>query len=351
MKLSIPRGLVVALIALTVCSARAEEAAPAAAPADVPGELSMPENLFEVPKPAPLPAPDTVIATINGTGLTQKTVNDYVTRAIRSSGQQIPPEHEANVRSQLNQQVTEDLITQMVLEQKAAEQNLQVTDEDVQKAIAAMPMPPDLTLDQALTMQGIDRAEFDRDIRRALLIDKLLRKPAESVKPPTEEAVAAFYEENKGRMTRPETVTASHILIRVEDGAEDSAKAEKRAQAEKIREELVAGADFAEAAKKYSEDPGSKDKGGEYTFPRGMMVKAFEDAAFSQELNAIGPLVETPFGFHIIKTTKRNEAGTVTLEEAHDRLKEMLERRDRSEAIRKFIEDLRKNAKIEYPGR
>ena len=341
------RGSVAVCLALAAVSARAE----GEAPADVPADLSMPENLFDAPAPAPLPAPDTVIAVINGVNLTQKTINDYVARAIRASGQTIPAESEAAIRAQLNRQVTEDLITQMVLEQAAAEQKLQVTDEDVQKAIERMPLPPDLTIDQALSMQGITRAELDQDIRRALLIDQLLRKPAESVKAPTEDAIRAFYEENKARMVRPETATASHILIRVDEGADETTKAGKRAQAEKIREELVAGADFAEAAKKYSEDPGSKDKGGEYTFPRGMMVKAFEDAAFAQELNAIGPLVETPFGFHIIKTTQRNEAGTVTLDEAHDRLKEMIERRDRSEAIRTYIEELRKKARIEYPGR
>jgi peptidyl-prolyl cis-trans isomerase C len=82
-----------------------------------------------------------------------------------------------------------------------------------------------------------------------------------------------------------------------------------------------------------------------------MMVKAFEDAAFTQELNAIGPLIETNFGYHIIKTTAKTPAGTVSLEEATPRLKEMLDRRGKGELVRAYIDELRGKAKIEYPGR
>ena len=156
--------------------------------------------------------------------------------------------------------------------------------------------------------------------------------------PVSDAQLRAEYDKLVAQLARKE-YSARHILV------------ENEADARKILEDLKKGKAFTAIAKEVSKDTGSKDKGGEYTFPRGMMVKAFEDAAFAQELNAIGPLVETPFGFHIIKTTQRNEAGTVTLEEAHDRLKEMIERRDRSEAIRTYIEEIRKKARIEYPGR
>lgn len=327
----------------------AETATPAAKPAAE--SLPMPENLFEGPAPVTLPSPDTVVVVVNGVSLKQAMVNDYMNRAIRASGQTIPADKEAEIRARLSGQITEDLVTQMVLEQEATAQGVKATSEDVQKAISSIPLPPGMTIEKVLQEQGITRAMLETDVQRAVSIDKLLKKQTEGITAPTDEQIKAFYEENKDKMNRPETVTASHILIKVDAGADEATKAQKKEQAEKIRKELVDGADFAEAAKKYSEDPGSKDKGGEYTFPRGMMVKAFEDAAFSQELNAIGPLVETQFGYHIIKTTKKNPAGVVALDEAKDRLKVMLERRDKSEAVRKYVDGLKAKAKVEYPGR
>ena len=327
-------------------------AAPATPPAPASSEaLPMPEDLFDAPVPVTLPSPETVVAIVNGTSIKQAMVNEYMNRAIRASGQPIPADREGEIRARLSGQIMEDLVTQLALEQEATAQGMKASDEEVQKALGSIPLPPGMTIDKAIEEQGITRAMLETDVRRALAIDKLLKKQTESIAAPTDEQIKAFYEENKDRMSRPETVTASHILIKADKDADAATKAQKKEQAEKIRKELVDGADFAEAARKYSEDPGSKDKGGEYTFPRGMMVKPFEDAAFAQELNAIGPLVETPFGYHIIKTTAKNAAGVVTLDEAKDRLKTMLERRDKSEAVRKYVEELKAKAKIEYPGR
>ena len=136
----------------------------------------------------------------------------------------------------------------------------------------------------------------------------------------------------------------------VPEKAEAKVRADKKAKAEEIRQQLIKGGDFAALAKQHSEDPGSKDKGGEYTFPRGQMVPAFEQVAFSNELNKIGPLVETDFGYHILQTTAKHPAKTVPLAEASERLRTFLTSQAKNEVIEKYLKQLRADAKVEIPG-
>jgi peptidyl-prolyl cis-trans isomerase D len=105
------------------------------------------------------------------------------------------------------------------------------------------------------------------------------------------------------RQPHDETVDASHILFKVEDPAKD---AEVRTRAEQVLKQVQAGGDFAELAKKYSEDTGSAQQGGNLgPFTRGRMVKEFENAAFSLKSGEVSGLVRTQFGYHIIKVLSR----------------------------------------------
>ncbi|MBW2472138.1 MAG: SurA N-terminal domain-containing protein [Deltaproteobacteria bacterium] len=130
-----------------------------------------------------------------------------------------------------------------------------------------------------------------------------------------EEDLEAFYRENLSRYANPEQRSARHILIKTSEEDSVDALAEKKDRAAKILELARTGEDFAELAKQYSEGP-SGPKGGDLGFfSRGRMVKPFEDAVFSLNEGDISDLVETQFGFHIIKLEKIEPAHTKTLEE------------------------------------
>src|SRR5208283_4243709 len=101
-------------------------------------------------------------------------------------------------------------------------------------------------------------------------------------------------------------------------------KMEKEKLANEIRDRVLKGEDFATMAKTYSDDPGSKDKGGEYTFPRGQMVPEFEAAAFSLKTNQISELVETQYGYHIIKLLEKFPSSKIALAEATPRIHDFL---------------------------
>lgn len=122
-----------------------------------------------------------------------------------------------------------------------------------------------------------------------------------------------------------EKIKASHILIKVEEGTSDEIREEKKAFAAKLLEEAKAGKDFAELARVNSDDAASAVKGGNLGyFTRGSMVKPFEKAAFSMNPGDISDLVETIFGYHIIKVEEYTEPGVRSLEEAMDEVKEGL---------------------------
>ena len=131
----------------------------------------------------------------------------------------------------------------------------------------------------------------------------------------TPEQLQPYYDQHKDDFKTPEEVKASHILIRTPppgpDGKPDQKGVEAaKAKAEDILKKLRAGGDFAEIAKKESQDPGSGSKGGDLGwFQRNQMVPEFDKAAFSQPIGKIGDLVQSSFGFHIIKVEDKHSAG------------------------------------------
>jgi peptidyl-prolyl cis-trans isomerase D len=133
--------------------------------------------------------------------------------------------------------------------------------------------------------------------------------------------VERYYNNNIDQYSTPEQVRARHILLQTE-GKDD---AEVRARAEKLLAEARGGADFAELARKHSEDAGSREQGGDLDFfGRGRMVPAFEEAAFQQEPGQVGDLVRTEYGYHIIKVEERRPGATRQLAEAREQIAEQL---------------------------
>lgn len=121
----------------------------------------------------------------------------------------------------------------------------------------------------------------------------------------SEQEARAYYEQNKARYTTPEQRRASHILVKVEPGASDAQKNAARAKAEEILAKLKAGADFAALAKAESQDPGSAASGGDLGFfTRDTMVKPFADAAFALGQGETSGVVESEFGYHVIRVTE-----------------------------------------------
>ncbi|MCD5390909.1 peptidylprolyl isomerase [candidate division NPL-UPA2 bacterium] len=171
-----------------------------------------------------------------------------------------------------------------------------------------------------------------------VLIDPRERETAVEIK---DDEIVSYYQENIEQFKRPEEIRVRHILIRLDPDADEEVQAEAKKKAEEILERLKGGEDFAALAKEYSEDPGSREKGGDLGFfPRGWMVPAFEEAAFSLKLGEVSQLVKTPFGYHIIKLEERREAYTTPLEEVWSEIHDTLKKKRADEIAREEAEDL-----------
>src|ERR1035441_7982101 len=145
---------------------------------------------------------------------------------------------------------------------------------------------------------------------------------------------------------------ASHILLTTTDpktNAEltEDQKSAKHKEMEGLLKRARAGEDFAKMAKEYSEDPGSKDKGGEYTFPRGQMVPEFEAAAFSLGTNQVSDIITTRFGYHIIKLLEKIPAKKIEYAKALTNIKDGLTQQALQKQFPDYIAKLKKDAGVE----
>lgn len=331
---------------------KSEKAAPQAGQ-----DISQSKDLFSQPlKTPPLMTASanstTVVAVVDGKDITQGEIDGETIKMMDMAGRKMPPERIAQMKDRFAAQSLENLILKTILVAKVDKENVTITEAEKVEAIAKFTnsLPPGATLDDLIAKNNWTKEEFDKNLSMELRISKLLESQAKSVAQPTETDIKKFYDEHKERFNVPESVTASHILIATEATDNDQTKTAKKAKAENLREKLVAGADFAAVAAENSDCP-SKTRGGNLdSFTRGQMVKPFEDAAFSQKVGEIGPVVETQFGYHIIKVTKHDEPRAMPFEEMKDRLAKILESQNKQEIARKFIEELKAKADIKFPG-
>ena len=195
--------------------------------------------------------------------------------------------------------------------------------------------------------KGISEKDLKEDVKRGIYIKALVESQIYSGISVAEQEKRDEYEKRKDQLNIPDGVKASHILIRVEPDASDEVKKGAMEKIEELRRQAISGGDFAELARDNSED-GSASRGGDLGyFKRGMMVKPFEDTAFALEKGQISKVVETQFGYHIIKLTDKQSARTLTFEEVEGDVGNFLLNTRRIEALNKFVEERRSKAKIE----
>jgi peptidyl-prolyl cis-trans isomerase D len=189
------------------------------------------------------------------------------------------------------------------------------------------------------------KAEYQNSIpekRKAKYVAIDLNKIANET-PVSREELISYYNQHREEFRRPEEVKASHILIKVTPGpdgkVDPKADTDARAKAEGILKQLKAGANFAELAKKYSDDKASAINGGSLgVFQRGAMVPEFEKVAFSLPVGQLSDLVKTQYGYHIIKVEEHHQAGVPSLEEVKDKIEPIIKQQKAQQAAQKLAD-------------
>jgi peptidyl-prolyl cis-trans isomerase D len=253
-----------------------------------------------------------------------------------------PPEFETLRRTELTGKLLHDMVSQAVVVSDAQmRQAYDQRNERITLAYLEVPSTDFVTqihpTPEQVSKYYKDNGETFREPER-IKVDYILYDPIKLGEKlnPTDKEIAAFYKENlKTLFSYPQRVRARHILIAAAPDAPQKVRAEARAKAEKILDQLKKGGDFTKLAAQDSDDQGTRDRGGDLGFfERGQMIKPFEDAAFSLRPGELSAVVETRFGYHIIKVEEVKQAHTDTPEQARPRVVELLRERTGQKAAR-----------------
>jgi peptidyl-prolyl cis-trans isomerase C len=296
------------------------------------------------PKPVPAVLPD-VIADCNGDTIPKAEFESAVRAVEQRAGGAVPPEK----RDEVYRGVLEDLVAYRLLKQEVKQRQLAVSDTEVDARINAFKQQAgsEANFREMLRVQQITEAKLREDARTDLLVAKFLDQEVNQkvlVKPTD---VATFYEKNPDRFQQGETLRASHILVVVPGGADEKTRGALRARAEAALKAARAGQDFARLARQYSQDSSAQRGGDLGFFPRGQMVPAFDQAAFALAPGQVSDLVETEFGYHIIKATERRPARVVPFVEAAAQIQEFLEQEQRQEKGKALVDQLKAKGKVQ----
>jgi peptidyl-prolyl cis-trans isomerase C len=240
--------------------------------------------------------PSDAVAVVNGQPISKAQLNQLLTQAqvtYKNQKRAFPKAGSAEYAALQTQAIT-FLVQRSEFAQEADKMGIKVTDQQVEDRLAQIKKQyfkgdPKAYLKQ-LASQGLTDSQVKDDLRAQLVSEAIFAKVSANVKV-SDQQIADYYAKNKSQYSQPESRDVRHILVK------------NKALAEKLDQEIRAnkGATFAALAKKYSQDPGSKNTGGKLTVSKGQTVPPFDQAAFTLPTNAISTPIHTQYGWHIIQ--------------------------------------------------
>ena len=288
------------------------------------------------------------VAVVNGSVITSEEFNrelSQVKQKISQQGQKISSPQLEGIRNE----ILDNLINLELLFQESQNNKIKVEKEVIDSQIKSLrqKFPNDAEFEKLLTELKLSENTLSLKIKKGIAIQKLIETQITQKLKISDEESKVFYDTNPGLFKQSEKVKASHILIKVEPGADEITKSEAKEKIKKIQQKLNKGEDFAALAKEFSECP-SKNNGGDLGyFQRGQMVKPFEAVAFALKTEEVSDIVETQFGYHIIKVVDKKPEKTIPHENVKDDLAQHLKQEKTKEEVDKYIQKLREKSKIE----
>ncbi len=291
---------------------------------------------------------DEVIGSVNGESITLREF-DYLYSAKYNLNPDVLKSQDSEDEEvmKIKQEIFEQITLNKLIMQKAAENNISISDKDISKLNSNM----DYVINQSggiksfralLQKFDIYFNQYVEDYKTYSINSKYINNTIIDVEA-SEDEILKYYEENNSSFISPEAVTAKHILILTEENDENTAKE----KAQGILDKINAGEDFDALMNTYSEDPGLKTYPEGYTFTRGQMVKEFEEAAFSLEVGMVSDLVKTQYGYHIIKLVDKIPEKQLTYEEVRDQIKDELDASVKQEYYDNMIDTWKSESTIE----
>lgn len=280
------------------------------------------------------PAENKVIVSSNKFKITSGEIVYNIRKNMGNRANQLADLNETQLKSNIDK-FANILGERKIILSEAKKSNITVTDAQIDSVLNLQyqRMGGKEKFDKFLETNGQSIEDIESDINAGLTIQSYIKEIQSSVTVSDEDIQNAYND--------VKTVTVRHILLTTQ-GKSDSEKQQIKEKMEGILKRAKNGEDFTELAKQYSEDPGSKAKGGLYeNVHRGMMVKPFEEAAFSVPVGEISDIIETQYGYHILKVLDRKKE-TKPFEEVRQTLENNLKQQKSSEAFQNHLDDLKK---------
>ncbi len=310
------------------------------------------------------PAPDEIAVTVNGHPFTEYDVDVMIQRRVPRRDDMTEGQWQ-HLKRAFRDKAIEDLVNEYLLDQEVEKAGIEVTDADMKEWVTE-------ELNRFLANSGMTRDELDAYMRRNqgksldnFLVDrakdpsrrrtyahlKFIEKKFPEVTKVTDEEILAYYEKHRDRKyTTEPKVRASHILIGRGATTPEEKKAARKTAEELLKKIRTTDADFAALAREHSECP-SKAEGGDLGFfkRQGDMVEAFAATAFALDTGEVSDIVETSFGYHIIKVTEKKKGGTIPVSEARPGIEFFLRDRHLREKMDEYATKLHEQADVAYP--
>lgn len=287
-------------------------------------------------------------ADINGVIISTNELDNEYRQVLKQKGateNDIPAEKAVELKKEL----LDSLINQELLYQESKKKNVVVEDAAVAESIAKVKekFETEDAYQKALKDANIQGKDLEVKIRRSLAINMLIEDQISRNLVVTEEESKQYYDTHPDAFIEPEQIRASHILVKVDKDAGEAKKVAAKEKITAVQRKIKDGGDFAQLARENSEGPSGPNGGDLGYFKRGAMVKEFEDAAFALAPGTVSDIVETQFGYHLIKVVDKKEAGTMPYDTVKSDLQNFLKRQKLSKEVNSLLETLRKDAKIE----
>jgi peptidyl-prolyl cis-trans isomerase C len=315
--------------------------------------LQLPTALSaRTPDPASALFSDPVVATGKGFQIKRSEVDDAFVNynaSLVASGRSIPESQRSEIRSKL----LDHLIVNQILLQKATDSDKALAKKQTEEYIQRerTNSPSEEAFEERIKSTGMTLAQVTAKLEQDRICHDILQHEITNGIIIPDAEVKKFYDDNPDKFKMPERVRAAHVLISTQDPVTHQPippdqKKDKLKLANEIKARAEKGEDFAALAKQYSDDPGSKNKGGEYTFPRGKMVPEFEAAAFSMKTNQVSDPVETQFGYHVIKLLEKLPASTIEFSKAEPDIRDYLIEQAAEKKLPDYLEKLKAAADV-----
>ncbi len=288
------------------------------------------------------------IAVVNGLVITQEDFDREMSRIKRqllNMGKHLKDSQMPGIKKE----VLESLINRELLYQETQRKGINIDKATINEQMMTLKkqFPSEAEFKSALTKANLSEDTVKTQIERRLAIKQFIDAYIAKKTTVSAREIKALYENHPDLFKQPEQVRASHILIKVDPQADKVKKAEARNKIKEIQQKLQKGEDFTTLAKALSEGP-SKAKGGDLGyFSRGQMVKSFEEAAFALRLNEVSDIVETKFGYHLIKVMEKKPETTTAFEDVKDKIGQYLKQEKVQREVSIYVDKLKGKAKVE----